>query len=143
MLFVSAAIFLIIGAAFVAPYWLYDGAAFLLCFALGRVAIRHWTHGGPYTSYCYATCAIAAISILADLSFIVAARLNWDREMNPFHNSVFGKEGPLGSDQGSSFFWCSTYSCLSNIFVLGHFRSLLKEGPPSPPSKIANVQDVT
>jgi hypothetical protein len=76
-----------------------------------------------YRSYCTMVCCVAAASALAEVGFLVAALVLWDRQMNPMSSSNYGRDG-------SSFFFCSLYSSTTNLFVLRHFV-LLGRTPPS------------
>ena len=73
----SALVFLGLGAAFVAPYWLFDGASFGVSCLLGTLAIRRWREAGD-AFYSKATCCVAGISILVDVGFMVAAAVLWN-----------------------------------------------------------------
>merc|ERR1711998_324420 len=59
---VSSLVFLASGAAFFAPYWLFDGASFMLSSILGYLAVQQ----GPSNGYATATCSVAAISVLVE-----------------------------------------------------------------------------
>merc|ERR1712086_98308 len=124
---VSSLVFLTVGCIFVAPYWLYDGASFLLAFVLGLLASRGNVQGESTVepdsterdtnSYATATWCVAAFSILVDIGFMVTALMLWNEEMNPFHWSSYGRDG-------NSFFFCSMYRAICNTFLVFHFRNL-------------------
>jgi len=133
---VSAAVFMIMGGIFVAPYWLFDGVSFLCSGILGRFAIRNWQRSEQGDSsaapvaltYSRAVVCVAACSIVIEISFLVAALLLWKKEMNPLHRTSYG-------ENGSSFFFCSMYSSILNCFVVAHFLKLGRaeaEGKSSP-----------
>ena len=71
--------------------------------------------------YCTITCAIAGVSILVEIGFMIAAVILWNSTMNPWHWTSYG-------DNGSSFFFCSLYSSICNVFVIVHFWSM-RQGP--------------
>ena len=128
---VSSLVFLTVGCIFVAPYWLYDGASFLLAFVLGLLACWGTCWGNvpgesmeepdstdrDTNSYATATWCVAAFSILVDIGFMITALMLWNEEMNPFHWSSYGRDG-------NSFFFCSMYSAICNTFLVFHFRNL-------------------
>ena len=141
----SALVFLIMGAMFAAPYWLYDGASFLVTFILGFLAIRSFnalqalpsskipssssssSSSSPHVAYSRACVLISAASILIEIGFIVFAVVLWNREMNPIAVSSYGRDG-------SSFFFCSLYSSICNVFVVAYYYRLSRTtGPALPP----------
>ena len=137
LLGVSALVFLVMGAAFVAPYWLFDGLSFACTFVVGRLAIRRALPplgseanppAGAHKLYCRVVCTVAALSIVAELSFLVTAVLLWNKVMNPLAWNGYGRDG-------SSFFFCSLYSATCNTAVLVHFCRLKSRSPYAAASK--------
>merc|ERR1711907_863721 len=130
---VSSLVFLATGAAFFAPYWLFDGTSFMLSSILGYLAVQQGSSNG----YATATCSVAAISVLVEVGFLIAALILWNEEMNPIHRTSYG-------EKGNSFFFCSLYSSILNVFVVFHFKNL--EGPiqsPETPSSTHEKKLVT
>ena len=114
----SALVFIVVGAIFLAPFWLFDGTSFLITSCVGRVAIQKWNQGEKYAGkYAKATYTVALISILVEVCFMIAAVYLWSKEMNPWHRTSYGRDG-------DSFFFCSLYSSSCNVCVVLHFRKM-------------------
>eukprot|EP00658_Telonema_sp_P-2_P006205 TRINITY_DN12370_c0_g1_i1.p1 TRINITY_DN12370_c0_g1~~TRINITY_DN12370_c0_g1_i1.p1 ORF type:complete len:181 (-),score=33.16 TRINITY_DN12370_c0_g1_i1:352-894(-) len=126
----SSLVFLAVGAIFVAPYWLFDGTSFLCSTILGVMAVKAMENGevsdknteDSTTNHktkvlATATCGVAAVSILVEVGFMVTAIILWKDEMNPYHRTSYGKDG-------NSFFFCSLYSSICNLFVVRHFYAM-------------------
>lgn len=122
----SSLVFLVLGAVFVAPYWLFDGTSFLGSTILGYLAVRSAdqsvdgpaeTNSGMSRNYATATCFLAGASILVEVGFMIAAGVLWNQVMNPYHRTSYGRDG-------NSFFFCSLYSSICNLFVVRHFRAI-------------------
>lgn len=116
---VSSLVFLTVGAIFVAPFWLFDGASFLVTSILGYLATKHASQSDSSAVNTYATAAkcVAGVSIPIELGFLITAVVLWHDEMNPVHRTSYGRDG-------DSFFFCSLYSSTLNLFVALHYSGL-------------------
>lgn len=94
---VSAVLFLVFGGYAIAPYWLFDGASFLVSATLGykatvwlATAQLQCVHLGSAEAACVlakryatATCCVAGLSVVCEIGFLGAAIMLYDEEMNP------------------------------------------------------------
>ena len=129
---IGATIFVLSGFIFLAPYWMFDGISFTITSIIGWIAFMELSQYQKYLAnpegvmlakkqpsnfkatvvYC-----IAAVSIPVEFVFAVCAIIYWDHVMNPWWWNEYGKNG-------SSFFFCSCFSMITNTFVVIHFRHM-------------------
>ena len=122
LLAISSLVFLVMGGVFVAPYWLADGVAFAITCVLSTLAIRSRQEceealTARALALCRATYCTGSLFVLVDIGFVITAGILWNRTMNPFAWTDYGRNG-------SSFLFCSLYSAIVNSFVVYYFCKL-------------------
>ena len=109
------------GSLVLAIYWWWDGLSFATTFALGSLAYRRIRSGASHVAYCRAACFAAIVTIVVDVGFLTTALIRWNDVMNPL--SQYVTYTSYGTN-GSSFFFCSLYSALCNVWIFIHFLKM-------------------
>jgi hypothetical protein len=111
-------IFMVMGSLSSAPYWLFDGAAFLVTLLLSWLAfaskscVRQRLALGLIWR-------LAVVYVCIEVSFLVAAIVLFRKVMNPWAPEGHGAYGR----DGSSFVFCSFFSALINSCVVYRFKT--------------------
>ena len=105
LMLVLCILYLAMGSYAVAPFWIFDGAAFSLSAACGILTLHTVSPMGAAALTCM-LCAVACV----DICFFVAGIIYAGDVINPYAPNVYGS-------RGNNFIVCSISSCLVNLFA--------------------------